>query len=242
MDTKNALTLNWKQAATEFILIVVGVSIALAADSWLAERDKAERTERLLNSLEAEWAADLKFMDANLKQVGQAMPAIRRLISAHENSPQELTAAEAAALLEQAWDWHLFLPSDGALNTILADGVQNIEDASLRLAIGSWRGRLDSLANEKAALNELGTVDDPRIGTIIAQESGKAFPVDATEFPEFVYGMKMGDFALAAIASEEWVALQRHTLAILYRYQSAMASVKETLERNLTLLRERANN
>ncbi len=242
MDTKNAFTLNWKQAAAEFFLIVIGVSIALAADSWLAERDKAERTERLLNSLEAEWAADLKYMDANLEEVGQAMPAIRRMISAHEDSPQDLTAAEAASLLEQAYDWHLYHPSDGALNTLLVDGVQNIEDASLRLAIGSWRGRLDSLANEKAALNELGTVDDPRIGTIIAQESGKAFPVDATEYPEFVYGMEMGDFALAAIGNDEWVTLQRHTLAILYRYQLAMTLVRDTLEQNLTLLRERANN
>ena len=233
--------MNWKQAATEFILIVVGVSIALAADSWLAERDKAERTERLLNSLEAEWAADLKYMDANLEGVGQAMPAIRRLISAHEDSPQDLTAAEAASLLEQAYEWHLYHPSDGALNTLLVDGVQNIEDAPLRLAIGSWRGRLDSLSNEKAALNKLGTVDDPRIGTIIAQESGKAFPVDATKFPEFVYGMEVGDFALAAIASDEWVAVQRQTLAILYRYQLAATSVRDTLEQNLTLLRERAN-
>jgi hypothetical protein len=242
MDTKNAFTLNWKQAAAEVFLIVIGVSIALAADSWLAERDKAERTERLLNSLEAEWAADLKYMDANLEEVGQAMPAIRRMIGAHDNSPQDLTAAEAASLLEQAWDWHLFLPSDGALNTLLVDGVQNIEDAPLRLAIGSWRSTLDSLANEKAALNELGTVDDPRIGTIIAQESGKAFPVDATEYPEFVYGMEMGDFALAAIGNDEWVALYRHTLAILYRYQQAMLIVRDKLEQNLTLLRERANN
>jgi hypothetical protein len=242
MDTKTAFTLNWKQAAAEFFLIVIGVSIALAADSWLAERDKAERTERLLNSLEAEWAADLKYMDANLEEVGQAMPAIRRMISAHDNSPQDLTAAEAASLLEQAYDWHLFLPSDGALNTLLVDGVQNIEDAPLRLAIGSWRSTLDSLANEKAALNELGTVDDPRIGTIIAQESGKVFPVDATEYPEFVYGMEIGDFALAAIGNVEWVVLQRHILAILYRYQQAMVIVRDTLEQNLTLLRERANN
>ena len=54
--------------------------------------------------------------------------------------------------------------------------------------------------------------------------------------------MEMGDFALAAIGNDEWAALQRHTLAILYRYQNAMASVKDTLEQNLTLLRERANN
>ena len=89
---------------------------------------------------------------------------------------------------------------------------------------------------------ELGTVDDPRIGTIIAHESGKAFPVDATEYPEFVYGMEMGDFALAAIGNDEWVTTQRRTLAILYRYQLAMASVKDTLEQKLTLLRARANN
>ena len=93
-----------------------------------------------------------------------------------------------------------------------------------------------------AALSELGTVDEPRIGSMIAHESGKAFPVDATEFPEFVYGMEVGDYALAAIGNDEWIISQRRTLAILYRYQHAMASVRDTLEKNLTLLRERAEN
>ena len=43
MTDKNEITLNWKSAVADIFLIVIGVSIALAADSWLAER--AERPE-----------------------------------------------------------------------------------------------------------------------------------------------------------------------------------------------------
>ena len=53
---------------------------------------------------------------------------------------------------------------------------------------------------------------------------------------------KSGAFARAAIANDEWVAYQLHVLNLLYSYEVEMAAIQQTLEHNLTLLREREKN
>jgi hypothetical protein len=242
MVNKNAIMLNWRRTATELLLIVVGVSIALAADGWLAERAEKARINRLLDTLEVEWTAELRRMNAHLDETGQAMAGMIRSINVHRDNLPSLTSAEAASILRQAYSWTTFKPSEGAVNTLLVDGVQNIEDASLRLAVASWHSILADLVAEQAALRVLGTVNEPRIAERIAQKSGKAFPNDVMEYSHSMHGMELGDFALAAIADDEWVANQRQTLGMLWRYREDLLSVRETLEQNLTLLRERTGN
>jgi hypothetical protein len=242
MVRKNAFTLNWRQAAADVLLIVVGVSIALAADSWLAERAEKVRTDQLLDSLEIEWTAELKRIDSYVNEWDHAMAGMMRIVKAHNDSPPNLTTTEADSLLRQAYNWTTYKPSEGALNTLLVDGVQNIEDASLRLAVASWHSVLGDLTAEQAALRQLGAIDEPRIATSIAEKSGKAFPNDIMELSNSMHGMEPGDFALAAIADDEWVANQRQTLGMLWRYQRDLVSVRETLEQNLTVLRQRTRN
>ena len=239
MVNKIDIAIKLRRASAEILLIVVGVSIALAGDSWLAERAENARTNQLLDALEAEWTAELKRMDAYLDEVDQAMTAIMRTIHANRDSPPNMTAEEAASLLHESYRWHTFKPSEGALNTLMEDGLQNIDDTSLRLAIASWRTVLAELDAEQAALRDLGTLAGPRIGSKIAQRSGKAYSNDMTEYG-FGYGMETGHFALAAFADDEWVANQRHLLNLLDRYQGQVISVRETLDRNLALLHERS--
>ena len=137
MLKKNVIKEKWKRAVSDVLLIVVGVSIALAADSWLAERTEKARTNQLLDALEAEWTSELMRIDSYLDEADQAKTAMIRVINAHKDGPLNLTAAEAASLLQRAYSWHTFKPSDGALNTLLVDGLQNIDDASLRLAVAT---------------------------------------------------------------------------------------------------------
>ena len=60
------------------------------------------------------------------------------------------------------------------------------------------------------------------------------------EYNYWTYGMESGAFTRAIIADDEWVATQRHLLNLLYDYQMQLASVRDILKRNLTLVRERA--
>lgn len=242
MVDKNSITEKLKRTASDILLIVVGVSIALAADSWLAERTEKTRTNQLLEALDAEWTAELMRIDEYLIEADLAKAAMIRIINAHKDSPPTLTAAEAASLLQQAHSWHTFKPSGGALTTVLADGLQNIDDASLRLAVASWRTVLAELVAEQTALRELGTLIGPRIGTKIVQDSGDAYSNEAAEYSYQGYGMDTGQFVLLAIADDEWVAYWRHLVGLLERYQSDLVSVREKLEGNLSLLRERTTN
>jgi hypothetical protein len=239
MDKVNAVKEKCKRAAFDIFLIVVGVSIALAADSWLAERTERARTNQLLDALEAEWNSELMRIDSYLDEANQAKKAMIQVINAHNDTPPVLTTAEAVSILQRAYNWTTFKPSDGALNTLLVDGIQNIDNAPLRLAVASWRSVLADLVAEQAALRVLGTIEGPSIEARIAQASGKAYSGEGADYSYFGQGLDAGAFALAAIADDEWIAHMRHTLGLLERYQRDLVSVRETLNLNLTLIRER---
>ena len=241
MAEKNAFTLNWRQSVVDVLLIVIGVSIALAADSWLGDRIEQARTDQLLDALEDEWTTELERIDAHIDELSQAKAALARLIKAHDDSLEGLSNQEAAALFD-GYRWSTFKSSDGALSTLMVDGVQNVDDKGLRMAIASWRTVLDELDAEQAALRELGTLKIRSLAAKVAQESGERFSHEAMEDDYWTYGMESGAFSRAVIANDEWVANQRHLLNLLYDYQVQLAAVRETLERNLTLLRGRARN
>jgi hypothetical protein len=242
MVEKNKITEYLKRATADILLIVIGVSIALAADSWLAERNEKIRTSHLLDALESEWTAELIRIDEYNAEANLAKTAMIRIINAHKDGPPSLTAAEAASLLEQAHRWHTFKPSDGALTTVLADGLQNIDDASLRLAVASWRTVLAKLVAEQAALRELGTLIGPSIETRIVQESGEAYSSEPADYSYHGQGMDTGEFVLLALADDEWIAYWRHLVGVLERYQMDLVSVREELEKNLMLLRAQTIN
>ena len=236
--SKADLLIKLKRAAAEILLIVIGVSIALAGDSWLAENAENARTGQLLDALETEWVAELKRIDSYLDEVDLATKVIIRTIHASANDAPKMTADEAASLLYESYRWHTFKPSEGALNALMEDGLQNIDDTSLRLAIASWRSTLAELDAEQAALRDLGTITGPKLESKIAQRSGEANSDDVKDY-EFGFGMETGHFALVAFADDEWVAHQRLLLHLLSRYQTEVKSVRDTLEQNLSLLRER---
>jgi hypothetical protein len=239
MFNKDSIVPRLKRAIAEISLIVVGVSIALAGDAWLADRAEIARTGLLLDSLEVEWAAELERLEAYLERTDRAMTGVALTILANKKGQTKMTAAEAGAVLVQSYSWETFKPSGGALNTLMQDGLQNIDDTSLRMAIASWRTVLAELDAEQAALRELGTIAGPRIASKIAQRSGEGYSSDVTNYG-MALGMELGEFALAAFADDEWVAHQRQKLSLLSRYRQQVDSVRETLEQNLVLLRERA--
>ena len=97
MFDKNAIREKGKRAASDILLIFVGVSIALAADSWLAERTEKVRINQLLEALELEWAADLSLIDVYLDDYDLAMAGMIQIINVHKDSPSSVSAAGAAS-------------------------------------------------------------------------------------------------------------------------------------------------
>ena len=238
MAERNTFNLDWRRAVVDVFLIVIGVSIALAADSWLADRTERIRTEQLLDALEDEWAKELERIDAHLEELDKAKLAIIRIIRAHDDGTGDLSTEEAAMLM-RGYYWTTFKPLGGAHATLMVDGIQNVEDKALRLAIASWRTVLDELTAEQAALRELGTLRIRSIGSRIAQDSDEKMSIEASEIDYWAYGMSSETYALAAISDEEWISNQRHLLNLLHSYETQLAELRGILNHNLTLLRER---
>jgi len=239
VSEKNAFKLNWRQAVSDVLLIVIGVSIALAADSWLGNRIEKARTEQLLDALEDEWTTEFERISTHLDVLNQGKAAVARIIKAHDDGPENLSIKDASVLME-GFRWSTFKPSDGALNTLMADGIQNIDDKALRLAVASWRTVLAEVTAEQAALRELGTLKQRSIETRIVQNSAERFSGEAVEYNFWTYGMEPGAFYLAVIADDEWVANLRHLVNLLHDYHVQLSDIQNILERNLTLLQERA--
>jgi hypothetical protein len=239
MAAKTEFVLNWRQAVVDVFLIVIGVSIALAADSWLGDRVEQARTDQLLDALDDEWSMELGRIDASLDQLNRATKTIIRIINFHDD-PKDLSDEDVAALWNGAI-WSTFKPSNGALSTLMVDGVQNIENKDLRLAIASWRTVLAELDAEQAALRELGTLTTRSIEARIARNSGARIVEDATAYDYYwSYGIGTASFFRAAIVDEEWLAMQSHVVSLLYDYRQQLVSVREILKSNLDLLRARA--
>jgi len=67
-----ATTINWRYAVGEVVLIVIGVSIALAASSWWEERQEREEERAILRQFSAALQVDLdRFDDARQQHVQQ---------------------------------------------------------------------------------------------------------------------------------------------------------------------------
>jgi len=241
MARENVFSLSWRQAIADVLLIVIGVSVALAADSWLSDRTEHARTNLLLDSLEDEWTLEHERIEAHIDALNRSKTALARVIEAHDNNPEDLSDHEAAALLEGT-AWITFKSSSGAHSTLMADGIQNVDDSALRQAIASWSSVLAEVGPELATLGELGTRTERRISVTVARNSGERFSQEAMEDDFWSYGMEPGAFAHAAIANDEWIAYQLHILNLLYSYEIEMTAIQQTLEHNLTLLRERERN
>ena len=239
MAEKNAFTLNWRQAFADVLLIVIGVSIALAADSWLSDRNERARTDLLLDSLEDEWTFELGRLDAHIADLNQAKTGLARLIEAHDNGLEDLSDDELAAL-GTGLTWGTFKPSSGAYSTLMADGIQNVRDPALRQAISAWSSVMAEVGPERATLSQLGTLTERRVSVEVARNSGELFSREAMEDDIWAYGMETGAFYRVAIPNDEWIEFQLLVLNLVYSYEEELSAIRDTLERNLTILRERA--
>ena len=72
---------NWKHAAAEVALIVVGVTIALWADSWVGERRDLQREHARLTALYADTEETLAAISDLRLEASEAAIALRKIVN-----------------------------------------------------------------------------------------------------------------------------------------------------------------
>lgn len=237
MTEKKVFVLNWRKAISELFLIVLGVSIALAADSWLSDRNEEARTNLLLDSLEEEWTTELTRIEEHLNLLNQSKKLIGVMLETRDKNPQGIPN-DLIDRYANSNNWGTFKSSSGAHSTLMIDGIQNITDPALRHAIVSWSSVIAEIGPEHSALAELGTRDERAISAKISRNSGAKFSQQAIEKDYWAYGMEQNAFYRAAFADEEFMAYQLRVLNLLYSYEEELAAIAEILKQNLILLRK----
>ena len=128
----------------EFLVIVIGVFIALAAESWWSEREERQFERQLREDMVAEFAANLDILEADIaqnEQVGEWIGLLTAL------SDEELFALADVALAEELGpylNWAGFDPAMGSVQALVESGnLAAVGERELRLRLARWAGLLE---------------------------------------------------------------------------------------------------
>lgn len=131
-----------REAAAGFVVIVVGVLVALAADAaWAQRQDRIREREALVDLLEEFRENRATLLDdieanRNAQQSGRAWGDVMRGVT--EASPDSAMALFVMALWDARFD-----PGTGALRSLVDGGqLDLIENLDLRRALAGWEDRV----------------------------------------------------------------------------------------------------
>jgi hypothetical protein len=124
---------NWKYAIGEFLLIVAGVTLALAATSWYEDRqdrrDERQILQQIFVALEAD-LADLRVRFDELTRSEEQLVSLLELLRKDQLGPEANGYFESVAL----WRGGIFARS-GPYEVLMGQGFSLISNGSLRLQL-----------------------------------------------------------------------------------------------------------
>lgn len=121
----------------EFVVIVVGVMVALWAESWRQQQADVETRLELLESLAAELETNLIQLDSAILTQDQYDAARRTLLEVHSGERAEPSLDSLRALLSGAGTYWRISPSFGVYDGMVANGEARLlrnRDLAIRLA------------------------------------------------------------------------------------------------------------
>lgn len=128
----------------EFVVIVVGVFIAVAAESWWSDREERQFERELREDILAEFAENIEILEADLATNAEILAHVEALATMNDAALQamsdEVLRAEYGAFLS----WAGFDPTMGYVQALVGSGnLGTISDRELRLRLSRWAGLLD---------------------------------------------------------------------------------------------------
>lgn len=132
--------------AAELVLIVVGVLIALAADSWMNDREVARRTDESILLLIAELERDSVAMARFIQAVPAKESATGEFLHARPGDP--VADSQAVAWLRAFWVAQVYSPGQAVfLSLAETDALRHVGDAQLQVQLlryyGEHQGRVE---------------------------------------------------------------------------------------------------
>lgn len=139
----------------EFMVVLVGVFLALAGESWWSGRTDRLFERELREDMLAEFEANLRILESDLAVNDTSRVRFAFLPSLTEAELLAVRDEELTSRLSGYLDWAGFDPEMGIVQALVESGnVGTVSDRSLRLLLSRWAG----LLGEKQRFN-LQTVD-----------------------------------------------------------------------------------
>jgi hypothetical protein len=130
--------------AVEFLVIVAGVFVALAAESWWSEREDRQYERELREDMLAEFESNLLILDADIAENETASKIIEFFSGISDEALFALTDSEMSQRLNPHLNWAGFDPEMGSVQAFVESGnVGAIGDRELRLLLARWAGLLE---------------------------------------------------------------------------------------------------
>ena len=164
------LNINFKQLGAEFVIVVIGVAVALAADSWREDLQLIEEESLYLDRLSEDLNATLNRFQNNQVLLERMREATLALVEIHEAEERRrpINADSLAALYINATnvDWvPSMLERGSTYRELMASGrFQLVRDSELRGRLVFFYLALDDLGERMGNMYDAGLRD--RIASI----------------------------------------------------------------------------
>lgn len=127
----------------EFTIIVVGVFVALAAETWWSEREERQFEREIREDMIVEFEANIRILDADITENEEARNRIGMLDRLNDDALLALDDSNISEQLVPYLLWAGFDPEIGSIQAFIENGnVGAISDRQLRLLLSRWSGLL----------------------------------------------------------------------------------------------------
>jgi hypothetical protein len=141
----------------EFVVIVVGILVALAGDAWWEGRVERREEREAIASLEDEFTASLRDLGNGRERHEEIAAAIRRLLEWTGPSPSLPDDDAVAVTLNDAiGTYTTYNDRRGVLDGVIASGaLRLIQNDSLRAMLAGWPAVVEDLTEDEVLAMEL---------------------------------------------------------------------------------------
>ncbi len=170
----------WRGALGEFVVIVVGILVALAGDTWFDGRTERREEREALVALREEFTASLGALELSRQRHRTYADATSRLLQWTGPDPRLPTGDTVSTTLERALGFYSsYNDQRGVLDGIIASGgLRLIQNDSLRAKLAGWPAVVEDLTeDEVVAINFRSTTLLPYVYQRLPM-TGSKFPRD----------------------------------------------------------------
>ena len=193
----------WKRVSVEAAAIVASILLAFAIQAWWDERQEQSRLTDTLKSLEAALSNNLKIINENIEMVTSNKEIVQAFVRMTPDEAARIPIAERYRTLVALYRPYTFdINNSFIVDTLNANSLESLTNASLQDAIARWRGAVDELNDirfllenrQEDVLQALARHEE--IGSVIAQDSD-----DKYDLSDDSMRLVRGDPDVSALAS-----------------------------------------